>query len=162
MPINHGLQLPAELLGRKMCGLLPTLPDISGDQMHDALEHKQEHMKLNHDNKISDRSEPEVLPIGTQVMVQREDTGPWTHDTIINHNKAKHNMRSYRIKPSWQAMWWLGILNTSERQSLNLGCINVLRNLNRLTMTMARTKLTITLLTKPCLITKQFLLLPRP
>ena len=33
-------------------------------------------------------------------MVQREDTGPWTHGTIIDHNKAKLNMRSYRIKLS--------------------------------------------------------------
>ena len=52
------------------------------------------------DNKLSDRSEPEILPIGTQVIVQKEDTSPWTHDTIIDHNKAEHNMRSYRVKPS--------------------------------------------------------------
>ena len=39
-PINHELQSLAELLGRKMCGLLPTLPDISDDQIHEALECK--------------------------------------------------------------------------------------------------------------------------
>ena len=70
------------------------------NQIQEVLEHKQEHMKLNHDNKLSDRSQPEILPIGTQVMVQKEDTGPWTHGTITDHNKAKHNMRSYRIKLS--------------------------------------------------------------
>ena len=57
-------------------------------------------MKLNHKNKPSDRSEPEILPISTQVIAQREDTGAWTHDTIIDYNKAEHNMRSYRIKLS--------------------------------------------------------------
>ena len=54
-------------------------------------------MKLDHDRKLSDRSEPAILPISTQKMVQREDTGPWTCG-IIGHNKAGHNMCSYRIK----------------------------------------------------------------
>ena len=81
-----------------MHGLLPTLSDICDDQICEVLEHKQECMKLKHVNKLSDRSESEVLPIGTQVMVQKEDTGPWTHGTIIHHNKAEHNKRSYRIK----------------------------------------------------------------
>ena len=73
-PINHELQSPAELLGRKMCGLLTTLPGVCNDQIHEALEDKQEQMKLDHNNKLSDRSEPEILPISTQLMVQREDT----------------------------------------------------------------------------------------
>ena len=34
------LQSPAELLGRKIHELLPTLPDISNDQIHEALGHK--------------------------------------------------------------------------------------------------------------------------
>ena len=80
-----------------MHGLLPSLPNESDNQIQEALEHKQEHMKLNHDNKHSDKSEPEILPIGTQVMVEKEDAGPWTHGIIIDHSKAKHSMRSYRI-----------------------------------------------------------------
>ena len=68
-PINHEQKLPAKLLGRKMHGLLPSLPNVSDNQIRDVLEHKQEHMKLNHDNKLSGRSEPEILPTGTQVMV---------------------------------------------------------------------------------------------
>ena len=81
-----------------MCGLLPNLLDISDDQTRDALANKQDCMKLNHDYKIADKSEPELILIGSQVMVQRDDDGPWTHGTVVNHNKAEHNMQSYHIK----------------------------------------------------------------
>ena len=33
-------------------------------------------------------------------MVQKEDRGPCTHGTIIDHNKQEHHMQSYRIKLS--------------------------------------------------------------
>ena len=79
-PINHELQLPAELLERKMHGHLPSLCNVSDNQIREALEHKQECMKLNHDNKLSHRSKSEILPISTQY------TGPWTHGTIIDHH----------------------------------------------------------------------------
>ena len=57
-------------------------------------------MKNNHDSKLANKAEPEIFPIGSWVMVQREDGGPWTHGTIINHNKEDHHMQSYRIKLS--------------------------------------------------------------
>ena len=81
-----------------MHGLLPTLPDISDDQTRDTLANEQDHMKLNHDYKIADKSESELIPIGSQVMVQRDDSGPWTHGTVVDHNKAEHNMQSYDIR----------------------------------------------------------------
>ena len=57
-------------------------------------------MKNNHDSKLANKAEPEIFPIGSLVMDWKEDGGPWTHGTIINHNKEEHHMRSYRIKLS--------------------------------------------------------------
>ena len=57
-------------------------------------------MKNNHDSKLANKAQPEIFPIGSLVMVQKEDGGPWTHGTIINHNKEDHHMQSYRIKLS--------------------------------------------------------------
>ena len=57
-------------------------------------------MKNNHDSKLANKAEPEIFPIGSLVMVQKEDGGPWTHGTIIDHNKENHHMQSYRIQLS--------------------------------------------------------------
>ena len=83
-----------------MQGFLPTLPEIGLEEIQDTLAVKQEQMKNNHDSKLANEAEPEIFPIGSLVMVQREDGGPWTHGTIINHNKEDHHMQSYRIKLS--------------------------------------------------------------
>ena len=66
-----------------MHGFLPTLPEIGLEEIRDALAAKQERMKYNHDSKLANKSEPEIFPIGSLVMVQKEDGGPWTHGTII-------------------------------------------------------------------------------
>ena len=83
-----------------MRGFLPTLPEIGLEEIRDALAAKQEWMKNNHDSKLANKAEPEIFPIGALVIVQKEDGGPWTHGTIINHNKEDHHMQSYRIKLS--------------------------------------------------------------
>ena len=83
-----------------MQGFLPTLLEIGLEEIQDALAAKQERMKNNHDSKLANKAEPEIFPMGSLVMVQKEDGGPWTHGTIINHNKEDHHMRSYRIQLS--------------------------------------------------------------
>ena len=57
-------------------------------------------MKNNHDSKLANKAEPEIFPIGSLVMVQKEDGGPWTHGTLIDHNKEDHHIHSYRIQLS--------------------------------------------------------------
>ena len=39
-------------------------------------------MKNNHDSKLANKAELEIFPIGSLVMVQKEDGGPWTQGTI--------------------------------------------------------------------------------
>ena len=39
-----------------------------------------------------------LLPTGSTVVVQCEDMGPWTHQTIIRHGSEVHNRRCYKIR----------------------------------------------------------------
>ena len=38
------------------------------------------------------------IPIGSTVVVQQEDGGPWTHDTIIGNGDHNHRNRSYKTQ----------------------------------------------------------------
>ena len=38
------------------------------------------------------------LPTWSKVAVQREDSAPWTHDTIAEHSDEVQNDRSYKIR----------------------------------------------------------------
>ena len=83
-----------------MRGFLPTLPEIGLEEIRRCFGSKAEWMKNNHDNKLANKAEPEIFLVGSLVMFQKEDGGPWTHGTIIDHNKEGHHMQSYRIQLS--------------------------------------------------------------
>ena len=38
------------------------------------------------------------IPIGSTVVVQREDGGPWTHGTIVGKGDHNHHNQSYNIQ----------------------------------------------------------------
>ena len=65
----------------------------NGEEHHKALIDRQSKY-----NKGKDTSKKFVsLPIGSTVVVQREDEGPWTHATIEAKGNHNHHNRSYKI-----------------------------------------------------------------
>ena len=100
MNISDKIPSPAELLGRKIKGLLPCLTDMSNETVQEALMDKQTVMKNNFDQKLDPKnSNCTDYPIGSFVMIQKEDTGPWTHGTIIAKTEdPNHNDHSYKVK----------------------------------------------------------------
>ena len=38
-----------------------------------------------------------IIPIGSTVVVQREDESPWIYGTVVEHCTKDHNNRFYKI-----------------------------------------------------------------
>ena len=38
-----------------------------------------------------------VIPVGSIVLVQREDSGPWMYGRVVDHGTKEHNNKSYKI-----------------------------------------------------------------
>ena len=55
---------------------------------------------INMQHKNNDDTPPvfSYIPIGSAVAVQREDSGPWTHGTIVGSGNYNHHGRSYVIQ----------------------------------------------------------------
>jgi len=98
-PITGLRSSPAELLqGRRFKSFLPRIEmSRENDDQIQSLQSKQENMKKYHDLKHGAK-EPKEFYIGQQIMVQKEDQGPWTHGMIVARNTADHNNRSYKVK----------------------------------------------------------------
>ena len=47
-----------------------------------------------HEKKLANTDEPELVPIGIILAVQRDANVPWTHGTILHHGDSHHNFRS--------------------------------------------------------------------
>ena len=37
-------------------------------------------------------------PVGSTVAIQCEDSGPWTHGTLMSHGDHNHNNRPYKVQ----------------------------------------------------------------
>ena len=71
----------------------PLIGFDNDEEHHTALIERQ-----NKNNKDKDTSKNLVsLPLGSTVMVQREDGGPWTHGTTEAKSDHNHHDRSYKI-----------------------------------------------------------------
>ena len=42
--------------------------------------------------------EPTIIPVGSTVVIHREDSRPWTHLSIIGQDKVNHNTWSYKLQ----------------------------------------------------------------
>ena len=88
MPIEPGLpNLETIQFSRPISGRLlmlnrePTFYDYDNDH-HVTLKQRQD---VNDKNKDTLR-DPTIIPTGSVVAVHREDSGSWTHGTIIEHD----------------------------------------------------------------------------
>ena len=97
-PLGQGLLRPATLtFNRQVCGIMPVLDHKPVGQACDD----------NHHSKLVDRQNKNnndastvfaLLPIGSAVMVQHEDGGPWTHGTIVYTADHNHHHHAYAIQ----------------------------------------------------------------
>ena len=97
-PLGQGLPSPATLLFNCLVrGIMPVMdrPPINinnGDGHHKTLMHRQG--KNGWGSDTSTIFMP--IPIGSTVVVQWEDRGPWTHGTVVDKGNHNHHNRSYK------------------------------------------------------------------
>ena len=94
----HRLPSPAMLMfNRPVCGIMPILDckplvkDCGGNHHAKLIERQQ---KNNNDTSAIFP----CIPIGSAVVVQQEDGGPWTHGTIVGTGNHNHHNKSYTIQ----------------------------------------------------------------
>ena len=98
MPICQGLLSPLTLMfNRQVQGIMPVLDCKPIRQDYDDDHHtKLVDRQGKNDNDISPVFSN--IPIGSAVAVQHEDSGPWTHGTVVNMGDHNHHDRSYIIQ----------------------------------------------------------------
>ena len=102
-PLGQGLQsLAALLFNHLVCGVMPIIDrkPIGGDnddKHHSVLVHRQ------HKNDTNNDASPILasIPIGSTVVVQQEDSGPWTHGMIVGKGDHNHHDQSYTTYNNW-------------------------------------------------------------
>ena len=90
MPLGQGLPSLAPLMfNRQVQGIMP------------VLDHHDHHNKLvDRKQKNNNDASPvfACFPIGSAVVVQQEDIGPWTHGTVVGTGNHNHHDRSYIVQ----------------------------------------------------------------
>ena len=66
------------------------------------------------------------VPIGSTVVVQREDGGPWTHDIVVDNGNHNHHSRSYKIQVTKTGR--IITCNKTTHQTNTYNCRNFLHN----------------------------------
>ena len=98
MPIGQGLPRPVTLMfNRQVQGIMPVVDRKPIGQ--DCNENH--HTKLVDRQGKNDNDTSPVfsnIPIGSAVAVQHEDSGPWTHGTVVGKGNLNHHGRSYSIQ----------------------------------------------------------------
>ena len=96
-PLEPGLPRPATLLfNHPICGIMPIMNRLpinldNDDEHYEALINRQ----TKNDKKYDPARIFDLFSIGSTVMVQQEDGGPWTHG--IGRGDHNHYNRSYII-----------------------------------------------------------------
>ena len=96
-PLGNGLPSPATLMfDRQVCGIMPILDckpigQDCDDDHHNKLVDRQQ--KSNNDTSVF-----ASIPIGSAVVVQQEDGGPWNHGTIVGTDDHNHHDGAYTIQ----------------------------------------------------------------
>ena len=97
IPLGHGLPSPATtLFNCPITGIMPIiirpLVGIDNDEEH----HEAIIKRQSKNDKEKHKSKYFVsIPIGSTVVVQEENWGPWTHGTIEGRGDQNHHDRSY-------------------------------------------------------------------
>ena len=98
MPLGHILLSPATLmLNRPVHGIMPVIDskplfEDCDDDHHAKIIKIQ--LKNNNDTAVTFS----CIPIGSAVVVQPEDSGPWTHGTVVGIGNHTHHEMSYTIQ----------------------------------------------------------------
>ena len=96
--LGHRLLNPATLMfNRPVCGIMPILdckPLVKDcdDNCHAKLIERQQK------NKNDASAIFPCIPMGSAVVVQQEDGGPWTHGTVVGTGNHNHHNKSYTIQ----------------------------------------------------------------
>ena len=96
--LGQSLPSPATLMfNRQVHGIMPVLDhkpigQDCDDNLHNKLVDRQQQ---NNNDALPVFA---YIPIGSNVGVQQEDGGPWTHGTIVGTGDHNHHSRSYTIQ----------------------------------------------------------------
>ena len=96
-PLGQGLLSPATLMfNRQVHDIMPVLDHKPVGQECDDEYHSKLVDRQNKNNNTSPVFAS--LPIGSAVVVQCEDGGPWTHGTIVGTGDHNHHEHAYAIQ----------------------------------------------------------------
>ena len=98
MPIGQGLpSLATFLFNRQVPGIMPVVDCKPIGQDCDDNHHSK---LVDRQGKNDNDTSPVFsnIPIGSVVVVQHEDIGPWTHGTVVDMGDHNHHDRSYIIQ----------------------------------------------------------------
>ena len=93
--LGQGLPSPATLMfNRQVWGIMPVLDHKPIDKDNDD---KCLSKLIDRQHKNNNDALPVFasLPIGSAVVVQREDGRPWTHGTVVNMGDHNHHAQAY-------------------------------------------------------------------
>ena len=96
--LGHGLLSPATLMfNRPVCGIMPVidhkpLVEDCNNDCHAKIVQRQQ--KNNNDTAVTFS----CIPIGSSVVVQQEDGGQCTHETVVGIGDHNHHDKSYTIQ----------------------------------------------------------------
>ena len=97
--LNAHLKNVSTPLGTFPCSIMPIIDrkPIGGDNDDD---HLSKLMHMQHRNGTNNDGLPVFasIPIGSTVVVQQEDSGPWTHRTIVGKGDHNHHDQSYILQ----------------------------------------------------------------
>ena len=97
-PLGQGLLSPATLMfKRQVHGIMPVLDHRPIGQDCDD-DHHSKLVDRQHKNNNDTSPVFTSIPIGSAVVVQREDGGLWTHGTIVGTGDHNHHDRAYTIQ----------------------------------------------------------------
>ena len=98
-PLGQVLPSPATLLFNcPVRGIMPVMDRLLINTNNDEEHHKVLTNRQCRNDQGNDTFKKFVsLPIGSTVVVQQEDRGPWTHGTIEDKGNHNHHGRSYKI-----------------------------------------------------------------
>ena len=103
-PLGQGLPTPATLMfNRQVCGIMPVLDCKPVGQECDDKHHSKLVDRQNRNNNTSPVFAS--FPIGSAVVVQHDDGGPWTHGTIGGTSDHNHYDHAYTIQLTTNGRW---------------------------------------------------------
>ena len=99
-PLGQGLPSPAMLLfNHPIYSIMPVVDRKPVSVDNDDVHHRKLIHRQSKNNTNNGTSQVFVsIPIGSTVVVQQEDGGPWTHGMIVGKGNHNHHNQSYNVQ----------------------------------------------------------------